>query len=155
MATITSPVLKIDKLPGKKVRAVVSCQANFSQAELDSMKQGIKFVAACHLLGDDPEITNLLTKVLKIPTPLGSISIPLPHGDKVEYTYNNPVIFPDRTPTGTEAISFSAKMPSNTLNEDDLPFISLEDEIYALVSLKNMTTEAISQRRSNTVTGRF
>lgn len=137
MATINSAAFAITaNLPGNKVKAEVTCKLTFTQFEKLMMANGVKFRLNCQLWGDD-----------------GGTILGFNVDDSL---YNYPAKFyPDSTPTLSETYVFSATFASGVLNEDSIPLIALEDEVYAMVSLKNLETGASWKKRSNTIVHYF
>ena len=139
MATINSAAFAITaNLPGNKVKAEVTCKLTFTLFEKLMMANGVKFRLNCQLWGDDGGV------------------IPILNINQDDSLYNYPAKFyPDATPALSETYVFSATFNSGTLNEDSMPLIALQDEVYALVTLKNLETGVSWKKRSNTINAYF
>ena len=132
MATITNASLTLTHDHRKKtVNSVVKCKINFTTLELCLMKAcaGRHFKVKCQLWGADSGLTG---------------------ADDFLYTYSNVFYFPDPTPNATENVTFSVILGEGVLDED-----WGQDEVYALISLTNLTTLVQVKKKTNTVSHSF
>lgn len=133
MASITNAKLALthDK-PKKTVRAVVTCDVNFTTLELCQMKAcpGLHlFKLKCQLWGADSELTG---------------------ADDNLFTYSTVFFFPDPTPTATESRTFDDLLGEGVLDED-----WGEDEVYGLLKLVNLSSLVQVKKKTNTVSHHF
>lgn len=133
MATITNAKLVLTHDHAKKtVRAVVSCNVNFTSLELCQMKTcpGARFFKLkCQLWGEDSGLTG---------------------ADDFLFTYSDVFFFPDATPAATESRTFSVLLGEGVLDED-----WGRDEVYGLLRLTNLNTLIEVKRKTNTVSHSF
>jgi hypothetical protein len=136
MPTLTNRTLTITRDPRKKTaRCVVKCNVNFNALELCQMKACPKashYRLRCRLMGED--------------NGLGALINP----DDVLFIYSDIFNFPDPTPTATEARTFDITVGESLLDED-----IGRDEIYGLLILTNLATNAQLKKKTNVVTGWF
>lgn len=133
MATITDRKLTLTHDHAKKtVRAVVTCNVNFTALELCQMKacpNARHFKLKCQLWGEDSGLN---------------------FGDDFLFTYQDVFFFPDPTPTATESRTFTVLLGEGVLDED-----WGEDEVYGLLKLINLSTLVQVQKKTNTVSHSF
>ncbi len=133
MATINNAKLVLTHDHTKKtVRAVVSCNVNFTSLELCQMKTcpGARFFKLkCQLWGEDSGLTG---------------------ADDFLFTYSDVFFFPDATPAATESRTFSVLLGEGVLDED-----WGRDEVYGLLRLTNLNTLIEVKRKTNTVSHSF
>lgn len=133
MATITDANLVLTHNNEKKtVRAVVTCNVNFTALELCQMKacnNARFFKLKCQLWGADSGLTG---------------------ADDFLYTYSNVFFFPDATPTAVESRAFDVLLGEGVLDED-----WGEDEVYGLLKLVNLSTLVEVRKKTNTVSHHF
>jgi hypothetical protein len=130
MATITNTNLAINVDSAKQTaRCVVTCKVLFSPYEMKQMKDGLKFVLHCSLWGED----------------LGNWLNP----DDYLYSYGSKH-FPDATPTSPESITFDATVGTSLLDED-----WGTDEVYGLLTLRNLYTGKKVKAKTNVVKRKF
>lgn len=133
MATVTNRKLVLTHDHRKKtVRAVVTCDVNFTALELCQMKTcaGIHlFKLKCQLWGADSGLTG---------------------ADDFLFTYSNVFFFPDATPAATESRTFDVLLGEGVLDED-----WGEDEVYGLLRLVNLSTLVEVKKKTNTVSHHF
>ena len=130
MATITGASLAINvNQVTKTAQCVVKARVFFTAYELREMKEGLKFVMHCSLWGED----------------LGMWLNP----DDFLYCYNSKY-FPDATPTNPEMVTFDVTVGTSLLDED-----YGTDEIYGLLTLKNLYTGNKVKVRTNVVKRAF
>jgi len=130
MASLVNPKLNITVDSAKKTaRCVVTCKVYFTTYEMREMKEGLRFVLHCSLWGED----------------LGMWLNP----DDFLYSYGSK-FFPDATPASPENVTFDVTVGVSLLDED-----WGTDEVYALLTLKNLYTNVTVQRKSNVVVRSF
>jgi hypothetical protein len=133
MATITNAILSLKHDHEKRtVRAVVTCDVNFTPLEICQMKtcpETKLFKLKCQLWGEDGGLTG---------------------ADDFLYTYPTVFYFPDPTPTPTEKRTFDVLLGEGVLDED-----WGEDEVYGLLKLINLYTLAEIKKKTNTVSHSF
>jgi hypothetical protein len=129
MATITNAKLAFSHDHEKKlVKAVVTCDVNFTGLEQCQMKTCPKmryYKLKCQLWGSDSGLTG---------------------SDDFLYTYSDIFYFPDPTPTPTEKRTFDVMLGEGVLDED-----WGEDEVYGLLSLSNLYTMTQITKKTNTI----
>jgi hypothetical protein len=133
MATITNRKLTLTHDHTKKtVRAVVTCDVNFTAFELCLMRtceRARLFKLKCQLWGADSGLTG---------------------ADDFLFTYTNVFFFPDATPNATESRTFDVLLGEGVLDED-----WGEDEVYGLLKLVNLSTLVEIKKKTNTVSHHF
>ena len=130
MASITNAKLGIAVDSAKKTaRCTVTCKVFFTAYELREMKEGLKFVLHCSLWGED----------------LGNWLNP----DDFLYSYGSKY-FPDATPASPESVSFDVTVGVSLLDED-----WGTDEVYGLLTLRNLYTGNTVKRKTNVITRNF
>ena len=133
MATITNRKLTLTHDHSKKtVRAVVTCDINFTALELCQMKacrEARAFKLKCQLWGEDSGLTG---------------------ADDFLFTYSNVFFFPDGSPNATESRTFDVLLGEGVLDED-----WGEDEVYGLLILTNLGTLVQVKKKTNTVSHHF
>lgn len=133
MATITNRVLKLTHDHTKKtVRAVVTCNVNFTALELCQMKtckEARAFKLKCQLWGADSGLTG---------------------NDDFLFTYSSVFFFPDPTATATESRTFEVLLGEGVLDED-----WGQDEVYGLLMLTNLSTLVQIRGKTNEVSHSF
>jgi hypothetical protein len=134
MASITKAKLTISKTPANGTAlCTVDCTVSFSSYEMGEMKKGLKFRLDCSLWGED----------------LGNWLNP----DDFIFNYTSK-FFPDATPTSSENYQFKETLGLGLLNEDP-SLLFPTDEVYGLLTLKNLYTQIKVQKKTNVVTGNF
>jgi len=130
MATLVNPRLNITVDNAKKTaRCVVTCEVLFTAYEMNEMKEGLRFILHCSLWGED----------------LGMWLNP----DDFLFSYGSKV-FPDATPTAREKVAFDVTVGVSLLDED-----WGTDEVYGLLTLRNLYTNATVKRKTNVVVRSF
>ncbi len=130
MSTITNANLAISVDNAKKTaRCVITAKVFFTRYEMKEMEQGLRFVLHCSLWGED----------------LGMWLNP----DDFLYSYGSKY-FPDATPTSPESVTFDVIVGVDLLNED-----WGTDEVYGLLTLKNLYTGNKVKVRTNVVKRKF
>lgn len=130
MANITNAQLIITEDSDKKTaRCVVNAKVFFTAYEMREMREGLKFVLHCSLWGED----------------LGMWLNP----DDFLYSYGSKH-FPDATPTSPESVVFDVTVGVGLLNED-----WGTDEVYGLLTLKNLYTGNTVKAKTNVVKRKF
>jgi hypothetical protein len=133
MAAITNRKLDLAHDHEKKiVKAVVTCDVNFTELELCQMKtcRGTRlFKLKCQLWGADGGLTG---------------------ADDFLFTYSNVFFFPDPSPAVAESRRFEVLLGEGVLDED-----WGEDEIYGLLKLVNLSTLVEVKKKTNTVSHHF
>lgn len=133
MATITDAKLTATHDHRKKtVRAVVTCNVNFTSLELCQMKnckEARLFKLKCQLWGADSGLFG---------------------PDNVLFTYSTVHFFPDPTPAATESRTFDVLLGEGVLDED-----WGQDEVYGLLKLVNLYTMVELRKKTNTVSHHF
>lgn len=130
MATITNANLAITVDSAKKTaRCVVTAKVFFTNYEMSEMREGLRFVLHCSLWGQD----------------LGMWLNP----DDFLYSYGSKH-FPDATPTSPENVVFDVTVGVGLLNED-----WGTDEVYGLLTLKNLYTGNKVKAKTNVVKRKF
>ncbi len=130
MATITNAKLAITtNAAAKTAKCIVTCKVFFTTFERNQMKDGLKFSMNCSLWGED----------------LGNWLNP----DDFLYSYGTKY-FPDATPTSPESVSFEAVIGTSLLDED-----FGTDEVYGLLTLKNLYTGVTVKKKSNVISRSF
>jgi hypothetical protein len=133
MSTITNAKLALTHDHTKKtVRAVVTCNVNFTALELCQMRtcpQTRFFKLKCQLWGEDSFLTG---------------------ADDFLFTYSNVFFFPDPTPTATESRTFDVLLGEGVLDED-----WGQDEVYGRLKLINLSTLVEIKKKTNTVSHSF
>src|SRR5215204_1665085 len=132
MASITNRKLTLAHDHAKKtVRAVVTCDVNFTPLELCQMKtcKERAFKLKCQLWGQDSGLN---------------------FGDDFLFTYSDIFFFPVGNPPATENRTFSVLLGEGVLDED-----WGQDEVYGLLKLTNLTTSAEIKKKTNTVSHSF
>jgi hypothetical protein len=132
MATLVAANLSINVNAAEKTaRCIVTCKAVFTPFELKEMKEGLKFVMHCNLWGEDLGIGNWLNP------------------DDFIFSYGSK-FFPDATPTASETATFDATLGTSLLDED-----WGTDEVYGLVTLRNLYTNNTVKRKTNVIVRNF
>ncbi len=132
MATITAATLAISSNATTKTsRCVVTCKVLFTAFEMNQIKDGLKFSLSCALWGEDLGINNWL------------------NADDFIFSYASK-IFPDATPAASELATFDVTLGTNLLDED-----WGTDEVYGLLTLKNLYTNVAVKKKTNVVTRSF
>jgi len=98
---------------------------------MNQMKEGLKFVIHCNLWGEDLGINNWL------------------NADDFIFSYASK-FFPDATPAASETVTFDATLGTSLLDED-----WGTDEVYRLVTLRNMYTNNSVKRKTNVISRKF
>lgn len=133
MATITNAKLTLAHNHERKtVRAVVTCNVNFSALEQCQMKtcsNARMFKLKCQLWGADSGLTG---------------------ADDFLFTYPNAMFFPDPSPSATESRTFDIVLGEGVLDED-----WGEDEVYGLLKLVNLGSMVQVTKKTNTVSHSF
>lgn len=130
MATMTNAHLDITVDSAKKTaRCVVTAKVFFTPYEMREMREGLRFVLHCSLWGQD----------------LGMWLNP----DDYLFSYESKH-YPDRTPTSPEAITFDVTVGVSLLDED-----WGTDEVYGLLTLKNLYNGQKVKAKSNVVKRKF
>ncbi|HSV72867.1 MAG TPA: hypothetical protein VLH79_03815 [Chthonomonadales bacterium] len=130
MATITGANLAVTVDNAKKTaRCVVSCRVFYTAYEMREMREGLRFALHCSLWGED----------------LGMWLNP----DDFLYSYPSRH-FPDATPTNPESASFEVTLGLSLLDED-----WGTDEVYGLLTLKNLYTGNKVKAKTNVVKRKF
>ncbi|MEW6126601.1 MAG: hypothetical protein AB1757_06135 [Acidobacteriota bacterium] len=133
MATITNAKLTLTHDHNKKtVRAVVTCNVNFTALEQCQMKacpQARFFKLKCQLWGEDSGLTG---------------------ADDFLFTYATVFFFPDPSPAATESRTFDVLLGEGVLDED-----WGQDEVYGLLRLTNLGTLVEVKKKTNVVSHHF
>lgn len=130
MATITNAVLTISTNSATKTaKCIVSCKVFFTVYEKNQMKEGLKFSLNCSLWGED----------------LGNWLNP----DDFLFSYSTK-FFPDATPTSPELVTLEATIGTSLLDED-----FGTDEVYGLLTLKNLYTGVTIKKKTNVISRNF
>jgi hypothetical protein len=130
MASISNPTLTISHDHTKKTaHPVVKAKINFTQFELNQMKQGLQFRLKCQLWGADSGLTG---------------------ADDFLFTYANVKFYPDATPAVTEDAVFDVVLGEGVLDED-----LGTDEIYGKLILTNLFTLIEVKKNTNQVSHNF
>lgn len=130
MATLTNANLAITVDSVKKTaKCVVTVRVFFTGYEREEMKQGLKFVLHCSLWGED--LGNWLN----------------PDDFLISYASK---CFPDLTPTSPEDVVFDITVGVSLLDED-----WGTDEVYGLLTLKNLYTGNKVKAKTNVVKRKF
>lgn len=130
MATITNATLAIAvNALTKTAQCSVKARVHFTAYEMREMQQGLKFVLHCSLWGQD----------------LGMWLNP----DDFLYSYNSKY-FPDSNPTSPESVAFDVTVGTSLLDED-----YGTDEVYALLTLKNLYTGNKVKAKTNIIKRAF
>jgi len=130
MATITAARLALThNNTTKTVRAVVTCQVNFTKYERNEMSEGLRFKLQCKLWGADSGLTG---------------------ADDFLFSYPTVFFFPDATPTSPESKTFEATLGEGVLDED-----WGVDEVYGRLKLSNLYTLVAVTKRTNVVSHSF
>ena len=130
MASISNPTLTISHDHTKKTaHAMVKAKINFTQFELNQMKQGLQFKLKCQLWGADSGLTG---------------------DDDFLFTYANAKFYPDATPAITEDAVFDVTLGEGVLDED-----LGTDEIYGKLILTNLFTLIQVKKNTNEVSHSF
>jgi hypothetical protein len=130
MATITNAHLAISVDSHKKTaRCVVTAKVFFTAYEMREMKEGLKYVLHCSLWGED----------------LGNWLNP----DDYLYGYGSKH-FPDTSPTTSENVTFDVTVGVGLLDED-----WGTDEVYGLLTLRNLYTGNKVKAKTNVIKRKF
>jgi hypothetical protein len=125
MATLTNATLRITvNAAAKTAQCVATCRVHFTAFELNQMAQGLRFVLHSSLWGEDGTFLN-------------------PDDFLFSYASQN---FPDSSPSAIETATFNATVGLSLLNED-----WGTDEVYALLTLKNLYTNNTIKAKTNVV----
>ena len=131
MAMITAAVLQIDPASHTTSKVSVTVRTRYNAHELGRMKAGgLQFRLNCSIWGQD---------IFDVPPSL----------DDGLFVMGS-VIYPDATPAPDESHTFNAVVKNSLLNED-----AGTDEIYARVSLRNLSNLVTVNKRSNVVVRQF
>jgi hypothetical protein len=130
MATLTNANLAIGvNSATKTARCVVTAKVFFTKYEMEEMKQGLKFILHCSLWGED--LGNWLN----------------PDDFLISYASK---WFPDLSPTSPESVTFDITVGVSLLDED-----WGTDEVYGLLTLKNLYTGNKVKAKTNVVKRHF
>jgi hypothetical protein len=130
MASISNATLTISHDHTKKTaRPIVKAKINFSQYEMNQMKDGLKFKLKCQLWGADSGLTG---------------------ADDFLFTYSPVKFYPDASPAVTEDAVFDVTLGEGVLDED-----WGTDEIYGRLLLTNLYTLVQVKKNTNQVSHNF
>jgi hypothetical protein len=130
MASISNATLAISHDHTKKTaHTVVKAKINFTQFEMNQMKDGLRFKLKCQLWGADSGLTG---------------------ADDFLFTYSVVRHYPDATPAVTEDAVFDVTLGEGVLDED-----WGTDEIYGKLILTNEYTLVQVKKNTNQVSHNF
>lgn len=154
MAKILQADLQINReISAGVAECIVRCKIEFTRFEYCLMSQceGHLFKLKCELMGRDE-------KPIDEPEPVGSPTVGIPNSglpvmgyiDDHLYTFEDVYWFPDRIPNKIEERVFSKTIGQSILDEDVDAYGP--DEIYSLLTLKNVFANVVVTKRTNIVT---